>query len=409
MNQRASRIASVVVLFSFLVLLTVDLLVYLPSGEAYYLYLDLLLPFFAATLFILSSPTWSLRAWRTGIIVVVTSIMAWAGVLTALAGTPYTYFITAFLMSGVLLLSPGVASLAFGAGFGTYLVTMLLGAGSVLEHWPTLILELLGMTGAAWVVSQVLYRARTTAIETNARLEAVTAHQAQEIARQTEELQTANAALSERLAEREVLLREIHHRVKNNLQILRSLFSLAEDHPSSGGVRATLDSAEHRIQAMALVHQRLYDSQTLESVGLAGYLEDLATYVVVSYDGRNRLALRTSLDECRVSIDLALNVGLIVCEAISNAAIHAFEDVSAQAAPRIDLTLQTNEAGAHLTVADNGCGFSTAVSHTGLGALLMETLAQQISAQLEVTSSAAGTLVRCTVPLSPPSTSAAAK
>jgi two-component sensor histidine kinase len=136
-----------------------------------------------------------------------------------------------------------------------------------------LFLEVLAMLVAAGIVSILLYRQRVRTLEAEERLRGRNRSQEGEIAIRTEDL-------NRRLKEREVLLREIHHRVKNNLQILASILRLSEEYRNGKDPEMFLRGAEQRIVSMAMVHQQLDDSANLENVDLADYLSDLSAYVI---------------------------------------------------------------------------------------------------------------------------------
>ena len=130
------------------------------------------------------------------------------------------------------------------------------------------------------------------------------------------------------LGEKEVLLREIHHRVKNNLQIVCSLLSLQSRSVQDRNVQDVLRETRDRILSMAFIHDRLCDSPDMSSVDMGGYLRDLAAHLVHSYStGRvgvdMRIAVQDSLNGS-MSIDAAISCGLILNELVSNALKHAF-------------------------------------------------------------------------------------
>ena len=208
------------------------------------------------------------------------------------------------------------------------------------------------------------------------------------VARQEQALRDRTASLQERLSEREVLLREVHHRVKNNLQILASLFRLERAYHPENADAAVLRAASNRILAMALVHRQLYESASLEQVDLSKYLGTLTDNVIHSYWDKGGMRIDKRLTPCWVSLDTAINVGLIVTEVLSNACIHAFPDPGGHELISIDLSLDQDVAT--VVVSDNGRGIEAShfepgphgLAGGGLGLLLVHRLADQMDASL---------------------------
>src|SRR5205085_3300381 len=160
--------------------------------------------------------------------------------------------------------------------------------------------------------------------------------------------------LERSLAEKEILLREIHHRVKNNLQIISSMLSLQGDRSRDDDTREIFHESEIRIRAMALVHEQLYRSGDLAHVDLAGYLDTLAQQVV-RYLGHGEYDVDVHVDDSvrEVSVDQAIPIGLIVNELIANSAKHAF---TGGRRGLITVRLSGNEIARRLRVTDNGSG-----------------------------------------------------
>ncbi len=209
----------------------------------------------------------------------------------------------------------------------------------------------------------------------------------------------ADARLRASLEEKEVLLREIHHRVKNNLQVVASLLNLQADALPVGAARRGLTESRGRIQSMSLVHELLYQSRDLAHVDLGEYLELLLRRLVAGHSVEaGRIACRVRSERIAVEIDLAIPCGLIVTELVSNALKHAFPGGRRG---RIDVEVHTDRAGrSQITVSDDGVGLPEDVrleSATTLGLQIVRGLVDQLHAAIELVRNG-GTTVRVTLP-----------
>ena len=189
------------------------------------------------------------------------------------------------------------------------------------------------------------------------------------------------------LLEKESLLKEIHHRVKNNLQIISSLLRLQSDKIDNPVARAALRDMQNRVHSMALVHESLYGSEIFASVDLAAYLRQLCHQLcraLVATPGRIRLHM--DMAPVRLNIDQAIPCGLLVNELVSNAFKHAFpEDRSGEL--RVELQAPANGRGCLLRVSDDGVGLppDLDLEHLGsLGLKLVTDLVRQIGGRLEI-------------------------
>lgn len=142
-------------------------------------------------------------------------------------------------------------------------------------------------------------------------------------------MKEADRVLLASLEEKEALLKEVHHRVKNNLQVISSMLSLQAaglDEASGGGAAAFLE-CQNRVQAMAAAHERLYLSRDLARIDMRDYLEEIANGALESHEGaRGKIALDLDCEELSLDIDRAIPLGLVLTEALSNACKHAFPE-----------------------------------------------------------------------------------
>jgi len=188
------------------------------------------------------------------------------------------------------------------------------------------------------------------------------------------------------LKEKEILLGEIHHRVKNNLQVIHSLLDLQSSKIEDITALQLLAESQNRIRSMALIHQTLYESKDFAKVDFRNFLDSLLPALVSSYSlDRDRVTLSVSAGEVSLPIDAAIPCGLIVNELISNALKHAFPG---SGRGRIDVSLNDEPNGEIvLSVTDNGVGIPADLdlaNATTLGLQLVSLLADQLAGKLTV-------------------------
>ena len=193
------------------------------------------------------------------------------------------------------------------------------------------------------------------------------------------------AELSASLAEKEVLLREIHHRVKNNLQIIISLLNLQSRYLKDQKVLAAIQESQNRVRAMALVHEKIYQSEHISEIDITEYISYLARYLFDFY-GTDKHTIKLVLEgECiKVGINTAVPLGLIINELISNSLKHAFPG---GCAGKILIATEKNDEGIVIRVSDNGVGIPEHVDtcNTGsLGLMLIQSLGEQLGAAISL-------------------------
>jgi PAS domain S-box-containing protein len=188
------------------------------------------------------------------------------------------------------------------------------------------------------------------------------------------------------LKEKDALLKEIHHRVKNNLQIISSILSLQEAKVDDAASREILADSRNRIKSMALIHEKLYGARELSSIDFAEYITSLMSHLSRSYGGSyGRVVTRTDVKDVALNLDIAIPLGLIVNELVTNSFKHAFP---ADASGEIFVELHKAKDGKYLlVVGDNGLGMPADFDITrtsSLGLQLVQALAQQINSQVTV-------------------------
>jgi two-component sensor histidine kinase len=204
--------------------------------------------------------------------------------------------------------------------------------------------------------------------------------------------------LSSALEEKEVLLREIHHRVKNNLQIIISLLNLQSRSFSDKNVLGAMMESQNRVRAMALVHEKIYQSENLSEIDITEYIRYLGNYLFQFYGvNMNAIQLKIEGENIRMGINTAVPLGLIINELISNSLKHAFPKGSKG---EILIRLDTTDTDTELIVSDNGIGFPKDYdwqkSET-LGLMLVQSLIRQILATVELDRTT-GIRYRITIP-----------
>ena len=212
----------------------------------------------------------------------------------------------------------------------------------------------------------------------------------------------AEEAMAASLREKEALLQEIHHRVKNNLQIVSSLLYL-QSIKAGGPQLEALRESRDRVTAMALVHEKLYQSPDTAAVPFSRYVEDLASSLYASRgEDPSRIRLVVVPTELTLDIEIAVPCGLILHEVLSNAMKHAFPDGRTGS---IHVELAAGEDGYELILADDGRGLPPGFSPESSGSLgmkLVDRLVAQIDGRLERTTGERGTRYRISIPLPRP-------
>lgn len=188
------------------------------------------------------------------------------------------------------------------------------------------------------------------------------------------------------LEEKNVLLKEIHHRVKNNLQIITSLINLQLGYLSNGSVQETLESLQSRIQSISLVHEMLYSTESFTKIDFYNYLNQIISTISDTFNNKeNPIIVNLEGDAYYMDIERSTTCGLILNEIIINAFKHAFIN---QFDCRVNIKLNKDKTGlVSILVQDNGIGVSSLKKSgktQGMGALLIEALLDQISGEMKI-------------------------
>lgn len=207
------------------------------------------------------------------------------------------------------------------------------------------------------------------------------------------DIKQADAQLRSSLEEKEILLKEIHHRVKNNMQVISSLLSLQSRTIKDRETLSKFIESENRIRAMSLIHEKLYQTENLSSINFADYIPNLARYLFSSYSRQaDRIKLQLDIEPIALSIDTSIPCGLIINEVISNALKYAFPDEQ-----RGEIMISFHRVGSgngsdhtsdyQLTISDNGIGMSKVPDLTNiesLGLKLIHSLVKQLNGTVDI-------------------------
>lgn len=210
--------------------------------------------------------------------------------------------------------------------------------------------------------------------------------------KQREQLKTEISIKEEALKENDLLLHEMHHRIKNNLQLLNSLLSLQSQNTESPEARRALQSSRDTVGAIGLLHHQLYRSADFRKVPLAPYVRDLVTYFNDAFGLKARsIELEYSCDTVDIDIDKAIPIGLVMNELVTNAIKHAFES-RAQGSISLDLTKDVDRVT--LLVADDGAGIHEHGAEHGAGRRLLKIFGDKLKADFDYSTSNSGTVAR---------------
>lgn len=230
------------------------------------------------------------------------------------------------------------------------------------------------------VVKALQFGARNYVMKVNLRRLPGTVQKEIELFR---ERQAYQKALKEREQALEILIREIHHRVKNNLQIITGLLDLQSLQIDDPETRLLFQESKSRVKSMALVHERIYQSEDLSRIDYRDYVEQLTGYLFDTWSPENvRYEIKT--DPVVLNIDTAIPTGIILNELVTNALKHAFPNGREG---NISVSLLQENNNARLVVADDGIGMSDEIdikTSKTLGLELVNALVQQLNASVDV-------------------------
>lgn len=190
----------------------------------------------------------------------------------------------------------------------------------------------------------------------------------------------SNKLLAAKNAENELLLKEIHHRVKNNLEVVSSLLALQSAQINDPNTKDAMLAGQNRVHSIGIVHQKLYQGENLGSIEMKDYFVNLSESILDSFGAEGRVTIEFAMEKLNVDIDTAVPLGLIVNELLTNTIKYAFPN-NQNGSVRIKLEKQTS-GNLHLEVADNGVGKSGVTHGTGFGGQLVSLLTRQLNGSM---------------------------
>lgn len=212
---------------------------------------------------------------------------------------------------------------------------------------------------------------------------------------QKRKIEAQHTVISTALSEKDTLLREIHHRVKNNLQVISSLLRIQSNETTDAAALDALKEGQSRVQTMSLIHQDLYQRDNLTSINMRDYLDRLTHSLFDTYNiSPARIQLQTEIDDLQLDVDTVVPLGLIINELISNALKYAFpEGQSGQ----LKVSLKMSKHDLVLLVTDDGVGIQQDQKEDSFGYGLIQAFANKLEAEMTIVSGI-GTTVKMVVP-----------
>ncbi|ULP71269.1 PAS domain-containing sensor histidine kinase [Nodularia sphaerocarpa] len=195
------------------------------------------------------------------------------------------------------------------------------------------------------------------------------------------ERQKAENNLRAALLEKEVLLKEVHHRVKNNLQIVSSLLQLQSQTLKDPEIIRVFQDSQNRIDSISLIHKNLYISPNIGKLDVVDYVENLVTSILISYQLEpGRISLETNIDAVNLNIDQAIACGLVINELLSNSLKHAFPG---QKQGKITIDLRNNGNDIEMIIQDNGVGLPANLDWSNTDSLGLSLVYDLVTEQIE--------------------------
>lgn len=202
-----------------------------------------------------------------------------------------------------------------------------------------------------------------------------------QIRKRNKKIESQKKVIEHALTDKDLLMREIHHRVKNNLQLISSLLALQGIELQNKDAQSALQEGNRRVRSMTLIHQNLYLKENLSQVNVKEYLNKLAFELNDSLNTQSNVDVSVNVENIDLDIDQLVPIGLIINELLTNALKYAFPNGQDGT---IDLSLYRDERDIVFQVKDNGQGYEEKSNHNSFGTKLIESLTSQLSGELEI-------------------------
>lgn len=250
--------------------------------------------------------------------------------------------------------------------------------------WWAYLLYFIGLALSVYIVARI-YRERLHREEerrTNIRLKELVAERTADLEKEILDHKAARKQLSMSLEEKEILLKEVHHRVKNNMQVISSLLNIQADTVSDASLVTLLNESQQRIKSMSLIHENLYRSDNLLEINFENYIEMLANGLLRFYRFDNlAIGLELDVDDIYLDIDRAVPCGLIINELVSNSLKHAWKGRSGTGTISISFKKTNDDGNYCFSIGDDGIGVPDDFdieSATSMGLEIVRILTQQL-------------------------------
>jgi two-component sensor histidine kinase len=208
-----------------------------------------------------------------------------------------------------------------------------------------------------------------------------------EIEKTVTELKATQVSLAARNAENELLLKEIHHRVKNNLEVVSSLLALQSAQIDDPSVQSAMLASQNRVHSMGIIHQKLYQGENLAAIEMRDYFINLSENILDSFNAEGHIKVECDMPKLVLDVDTAVSIGLITNELLTNSLKYAFNEKE-NGTIKISLTEQETTANTEgvylLKISDDGIGkpIDEKAKGTGFGTQLVNLLTKQLDGKL---------------------------
>ena len=230
---------------------------------------------------------------------------------------------------------------------------------------------------SALVISFVLYRNNRNKQKANLSLK----DKNDKIQKTVSALNTTQSLLVARNEENELLLKEIHHRVKNNLEVVSSLLALQSNQVDDPNTKEAILASQNRVHSIGIVHQKLYQGENLGAIEMKDYFINLSESILDSFGATKRVQVECAMSTLNVDIDMAVPLGLIVNELLTNTIKYAFPGGRSG---KVQITLEQRANGnLQMLVSDNGVGKGGTINGTGFGGQLISLLTRQLGGTMK--------------------------